>query len=91
MTSLPSTSYINLNYPLSLQIIIPIKFSVCNLTKNYLKNPRLSCHPIGLTRFVSVYSAIMKQTNLKSLRKKTNSLLHLKEVQPFTKMPTNKD
>ena len=47
MTSLLSTSHINLNYPLSLQVIIPIKFLICNPVVN--RNSRLSHRPTGLT------------------------------------------
>ena len=50
MTSLPTTSDINLNYMFSLQVIIPIKLLVCNFAVNYLRNSPLSCCPTGLTR-----------------------------------------
>ena len=49
MSGLVSTSHINLNYSLPLQIIITIKFLVCNSARNYLKNFRLSRHPNRLT------------------------------------------
>ena len=45
------TSHINLNYLLSLQVIIPIKLSVCNPARNYLRNSRM-CRRLNKKRKV---------------------------------------
>ena len=65
MSSLLSTSHINLNYPLPLQLIILIKFSVCNPAGNYLRNPRLNRHSTGLARLCLSRVSHHKETNLK--------------------------
>ena len=79
MIGLLSTSHIDFNYPLLLYVIIFIKFSVCNLTRNYLWNSYLSHCPTGLPR-LCLSKVVHHETDelvqeLSSKKKSKNTLL----------------